>query len=48
MSVLPERPDLAQVRRQAKELLRAARAGDAAARAWLAAVSARSPWQGRN
>jgi hypothetical protein len=40
MSVLPEQPDLDQARRQAKELLRAARAGDAAALARLAAVSA--------
>ncbi|MGH2841991.1 MAG: ankyrin repeat domain-containing protein, partial [Solirubrobacteraceae bacterium] len=40
MSVLPEHPDLNQARRQAKELLRAARGGDAAALARLAAVSA--------
>jgi ankyrin repeat protein len=40
MSVLPERPDLDQARRQAKELLRTARGGDAAALARLAAVSA--------
>ena len=40
MSVLPEHPDLGQARRQAKELLHAARAGDAAALARLAAVSA--------
>jgi ankyrin repeat protein len=40
MSVLPEHPDLEQARRQAKELLRAARGGDAAAVARLAAVSA--------
>ena len=40
MSVLPEHPDLDQARRQAKELLRAARNGDTAARARLAAVSA--------
>jgi ankyrin repeat protein len=40
MSALPEHPDLDQARRQAKELLRAARAGDDAALARLAAVSA--------
>jgi hypothetical protein len=40
MSVLPEHPDLGQVRRQAKQLLRAAKGGDAAALARLAAVSA--------
>src|SRR5579875_2023240 len=40
MSVLPQHPDLDQARRQAKELLRAARAGEAAALARLAAVSA--------
>jgi hypothetical protein len=40
MSVLPEHPDLDQARRQAKELLRAARMGDAGALARLAAVSA--------
>lgn len=40
MSVLPEHPDLAQARRQAKELLHAAQGGDAGARARLAAVSA--------
>jgi hypothetical protein len=40
MSVLPEHPDLNQARRQAKELLRSARSGDAAARARLGAVSA--------
>src|SRR5579859_2290254 len=40
MSGLPEHPDLDQARRQAKELLRAARAGDAAALARLRAVSA--------
>lgn len=40
MSVLPEHPDLNQARRQAKTLLRAARGGDAAALARLAAVSA--------
>ena len=40
MSVLPEHPDLEQARRQAKELLQAARGGDAAAVARLAAVSA--------
>ena len=40
MSVLPEHPDLDQARRRAKELLRAARAGDARAVNRLAAVSA--------
>jgi hypothetical protein len=40
MSVLPEHPDLDQARRQAKELLREARGGDAGALARLAAVSA--------
>jgi ankyrin repeat protein len=40
MSVLPERPDLDQARRQAKELLRAAQGGDAAALSRLAAVAA--------
>lgn len=40
MSVLPDHPDLGQARRQAKELLQAARDGDAGALARLAAVSA--------
>lgn len=40
MSDLPVRPDVVQARRQAKELLRAARAGDADALARLARVSA--------
>jgi ankyrin repeat protein len=40
MSVLPEHPDLDQARRRAKELLHAAKRGDAAALARLAAVSA--------
>jgi ankyrin repeat protein len=40
MSALPEHPDLEQARRQAKELLRAAQAGDGAALARIAAVSA--------
>jgi ankyrin repeat protein len=40
MSVLPEHPDLDQARRQAKELLHAARDGDARALARLGAVSA--------
>ena len=40
MSVLPEHPDLGQARRQAKELLHAARGGDGGALARLAAVSA--------
>ncbi len=40
MSTLPEHPDLDQVRRRAKELLRAARDGDSLARSRLAAVSA--------
>ena len=38
MPELPARPDLEQLRRQAKELLRAAKDGEAAARAWIAAV----------
>jgi hypothetical protein len=40
MSVLPEHPDLDQARRQAKELERGARGGDAGALARLEAVSA--------
>ena len=40
MSLLPEHPDLAQARRQAKELLHAAQRGDAAALDRLTAVSA--------
>lgn len=40
MSVLPDHPDLDQAHRQAKELLAAARGGDASALARLAAVSA--------
>jgi ankyrin repeat protein len=40
MSILPEHPDLDQARRRAKELLRAARAGDARALTHLTAVSA--------
>ena len=40
MSVLPEHPDLDQVRRQAKELLRAARDGEPAARMRLSALGA--------
>jgi ankyrin repeat protein len=40
MPVLPEHPDLDQARRLAKELLRAARSGDARAVSRLAAVSA--------
>ncbi len=40
MSLLPEHPDLEQARRQAKELLRAAKAGEPAALDRLAAVSA--------
>jgi len=38
-SILPDRPDVAQLRRQAKELLRAAKAGDVAARERLAAIA---------
>lgn len=41
MPELPTRPDLDQLRRQAKELLRAARAGDPAALARMSAVSPR-------
>lgn len=40
MSLLPEHPDLAQVRRQAKELQRAVQAGDSVAVKRLATVSA--------
>jgi ankyrin repeat protein len=40
MSILPEHPDLEQLRRQAKELLRAARGGDRASLERLAAVPA--------
>lgn len=40
MSVLPPRPDLDQLRRIAKERLRAARRGDADAAAWIAEVGA--------
>ncbi len=40
MPLLPDHPDLDQARRQAKELLRAARSGDAHALAQLSAVSA--------
>src|SRR4051812_31012096 len=39
MAYLPARPDLGQLRRQAKELLRAARAGDLEALARIRAVS---------
>jgi ankyrin repeat protein len=41
MTELPARPDLGQLRRQAKDLLRAARAGDPAAAARIGAVSDR-------
>jgi len=41
MSELPDRPDLDQLRRQAKELLRAAANGELRARARLHAVSER-------
>ncbi|HEX6445633.1 MAG TPA: ankyrin repeat domain-containing protein [Streptosporangiales bacterium] len=41
MSTLPARPDLDQLRRRAKDLVRAARAGDGAAIARIAAVSRR-------
>ena len=41
MADLPPRPDLAQLRRRAKELLRAAEGGDPGARARIAAVSRR-------
>ena len=40
MSLLPDRPDLDQARRQAKELLRAAKSGEHAALQRFAAVSA--------
>lgn len=40
MSILPEHPDLAQLRRQAKELLRSAKAGERTALERLSAVSA--------
>ncbi|MFI6599538.1 hypothetical protein ACIBHX_25065 [Nonomuraea sp. NPDC050536] len=39
MPELPERPDLDQLRRQAKELLREARAGDRAALTRMGTVS---------
>jgi uncharacterized protein len=39
MAVLPDRPNLDQLRHQAKDLLRAARAGDAAAVGRIAVVS---------
>ncbi len=41
MAVLPDRPNLDQLRHQAKELLRAARAGDGAAAGRIGAVSGR-------
>jgi hypothetical protein len=41
MAVLPDRPDLGQLRHQAKDLLRAAQAGDAAAVGRIQAVSGR-------
>ena len=41
MTELPARPDLGQLRRQAKDLLRAAQAGDPAAAARIRAVSGR-------
>ncbi len=40
MSILPEHPDLEQLRRQAKELLRGARTGDRASLERISAVSA--------
>src|SRR5579859_3207556 len=40
MSILPEHPDLEQLRRQAKELLRSARTGDRTSLGRLSAVSA--------
>jgi ankyrin repeat protein len=43
MSVLPARPDIEQLRRQAKELLRAARADDAVAADRIRAVAAQPP-----
>ena len=46
MSQLPSRPDLEQARRQAKELLRAARAGDGEAAARIVAVSDRQTLAG--
>ena len=39
MSQLPDRPDADQLRRQARELHRAAAAGDAGALSWLRGVS---------
>ncbi len=39
---LPERPSLEQLRKQAKDLLRSARAGDASALARIAASRSRS------
>jgi antitoxin (DNA-binding transcriptional repressor) of toxin-antitoxin stability system len=41
MTELPARPDLGQLRRQAKDLLRAAKAGEPAAVARIGAVSGR-------
>jgi hypothetical protein len=41
MAVLPDRPNRDQLRHQAKDLLRAARAGDAAAVRRIGAVSGR-------
>jgi ankyrin repeat protein len=46
MADLPARPDLEQLRRQAKELLRAAREGDGAARERIAAVADRQTLAG--
>ncbi len=39
MTTLPTRPDLGHLRRQARDLLRAARSGDSAATSRIAAVS---------
>ena len=46
MATLPARPDLGQLRRQAKDLLRAAQAGDTTAAARIRAVSGRQTLAG--
>ena len=46
MATLPARPDLDQLRHQAKDLLRAARAGDTTAAARIRAVSGRQTLAG--
>src|SRR5450755_2491900 len=46
MATLPARPDLGQLRRQAKDLLRAAQAGDTTAAARIRAMSGRQTLAG--